>query len=488
MTIDRSTEYLTGLVNEFRKLPCETEWAEFKHNKAIPEEIGEYISALANSAALLGKTNAYIIWGIDDKKHSVVGTSFCPSSAKVGNEELESWLLRLLKPKINFRFFEVAFEDKRIVLLEIGAAFKHPVEFKGEKFIRVRSYKKRLKEFPEKERELWRALDQIPFEAGIAAESVTVDEIFKLIDYPAYFDLSGIPLPDGHEQILHYLSEDGLIRKSVTGKWDITNLGAILFAKKLDDFDKLKRKAVRVIQYKGNNKLETIREQEGKKGYAAGFEGLIESIMTLIPSNEIIEKALRTTVPMFPEIAVRELVANALIHQDFFVTGAGTMIEIFDNRIEITNPGTPLVDTDRFLDSPPKSRNEQAASLMRRFGVCEERGSGIDKVVFQVELYQLPAPLFEVPNGFTRVVLFAHKPLADMDKKEKVRACYLHCCLRYVQQDLMTNSSLRKRFAVEEKNIAMISRIIRETLQSGLIRCYDESVGSKARQYIPHWA
>ena len=101
-------------------------------------------------------------------------------------------------------------------------------------------------------------------------------------------------------------------------------------------------------------------------------------------------------------VAVRELVANALIHQDFSITGAGPMVEIFEGRIEVTNPGEPLVATDRFLDSPPKSRNESLASLMRRFRICEERGSGIDKVVSQIELYQLPPPLFEVPPGSTR--------------------------------------------------------------------------------------
>src|SRR5208337_1323307 len=97
-------------------------------------------------------------------------------------------------------------------------------------------------------------------------------------------------------------------------------------------------------------------------------------------------------------------------HQDFSVMGTGPMVEVFSNRIEITNAGEPLIKTERFLDSPPKSRNDALASLMRRFGVCEERGSGIDKVVAQVELYQLPAPLFEAPLGFTRAVLFAPLP------------------------------------------------------------------------------
>ncbi len=191
---------------------------------------------------------------------------------------------------------------------------------------------------------------------------------------------------------------------------------------------------------------------------------------------------------MFPELAVRELVANALIHQDFFVTGAGPMVEIFKDRIEITNPGEPLVDTQRFVDTPPKSRNEVLASLMRRFGVCEERGSGIDKVVFQVELYQLPAPLFERPDGFTRAVLFAHKPLVAMDKVERVRACYLHACLRFVTRQPMTNTSLRERFGITEKNAAAASRLLAEALEAGVILVRDPEAGNRSRAYLPYWA
>ncbi len=247
-----------------------------------------------------------------------------------------------------------------------------------------------------------------------------------LLDYPAYFDLLERPLPANRDGILEALASERLIHASDAGGWDVTNLGAVLFAKRLDAFGTLRRKAVRVIQYRGNGRTQTLREQEGAKGYACGFEGLIGYVNGLLPANEVIEQALRRSVPMFPELAVRELVANALVHQDLFVTGAGPMVEIFDDRIEITNPGEPLVDTRRFVDTPPKSRNEALASLMRRFRICEERGSGIDKVVQQVELFQLPAPLFESPEGFTRAVLFAHKPLSAMDKADRVRACYLH--------------------------------------------------------------
>jgi ATP-dependent DNA helicase RecG len=279
-----------------------------------------------------------------------------------------------------------------------------------------------------------------------------------------------------------------LIVRNQAGGWDVTNLGAILFAKNLDAFKNLSRKTVRVIVYEGKGRLRTIREQDGRKGYASGFAGLIDFMNALLPRNEVIGKAFRKDVPMYPEPAIRELVANALIHQDFSVTGSGPMVEIFVDRMEITNPGLPLVKTDRFLDTPPRSRNEALASLMRRAGICDERGSGVDKVVFQTELYQLPAPIFETPEGNTRAVLFAHRKLNEMDRADRVRACYLHACLRYVERNPMTNSSLRDRFGIEEQNSAIASRIIRDAIEDGRIKPHDPDQGKKYAKYLPFWA
>lgn len=488
MTTDRPADYLISLVQELCKLPQETEWVEFKVNDAEPQQIGEYLSALANSAALAGKAFAYLVWGVSDADHTVVGTRFLPATTKVGNEELENWLLRSLAPKIHFRFFDVAVDGLPVVMLEIERAFRQPVQFQGAEYIRVGSYKKRLKDFPEKERALWRLFDKVPFESGVAVERVPDNEVLRLLDYPAYFDLLKRPLPDNRSGILAALEDDKLIVPCEAGGWNITNLGAILFAKHLDDFTVLKRKAMRVIQYRGNSRAAGGKEQVGGKGYANGFEGLIGYVNGLLPSNEVIGQALRKDVPMYPELAVRELVANALIHQDFFMSGVGPMVEIFDDRIEITNPGEPLVSTDRFVDTPPRSRNEGLASLMRRIGICEERGSGIDKVIRLVEVFQLPAPIFEVPDGFTRSVLFAHRPLAQMDKADRIRAVYQHACLRYVNREQLTNTSVRERFGIEPVNKAAASRLIREALDAGVIQLVNEDVGDKLRAYVPKWA
>jgi len=381
VSTDRNAEYLAGLVRELCKLPRETEWVEFKVNNSDPQEIGEYLSALANAAALNGKAFAYLVWGVDDKTHHIVGTHFSPAATRKGNEPLETWLLRLLTPKIHFHFHELNVDALPVVVLEIGRAFRHPLRFQSDEFIRIGAVKKPLKEAPDRERALWRIFDQIPFENMIAVDHSTADDVLRLLDYPAYFDLTEQPLPADREGIIATLANDDLIQPCDAGGWDITNLGAILFAKRLEDFATLRRKVVRVIHYRGRGRTETLREQQFHRGYACGFAGLLDSINSLLPANEVIGQALRKNQPMFPELAVRELVANALIHQDLFVTGAGPMVEIFDGRIEITNPGEPLVDTQRFVDTPPKSRNDGIASLMRRFRICEERGSGIDKVV-----------------------------------------------------------------------------------------------------------
>jgi predicted HTH transcriptional regulator len=485
---EKQKEYLRSLIRELCAMPKETGWVEFKQNWDDADDIGQYISALSNTAALHHRSKAYVVWGIKDETHEIVGTDFNPASAKKGNEELENWLLRLLTPRIDFVFYMVDVNDKRVVILEIDRASHNPVSFSGVEYIRVGSYKKKLKEHSEKERALWRVFDNTPFEELVATENLSEMEVLQLIDYPAYFDLMGIPLPDNRRGIIDRLQKEDVIAHTDNGAWNISNLGAVLFAKNLEQFKGIKRKAVRVILYKDRTRQETIREQLGAKGYANGFEGLIQFINSLLPRNEVLGTALRKDVPMYPEIAVRELVANAIVHQDFNVTGTGPMIEIFSDRMEITNPGIPLVDPERFLDSPPISRNEVMASLLRRMGICEERGSGIEKVVQATEDYQLPAPLFTKTDKHTRAILFAAKSYNDMSTEDKIRACFLHASLKYKQHEFMTNTSLRERFKVEKQNSATVSRVIKQTVDAGLIKVVDEEVGTKGRKYVPHWA
>ena len=319
----RSTQYLRGLLHELRALPRETEWVEFKENRADPQEIGEYLSALANSAALAGKAEAYLVWGVRDGDHAVVGTSFDPAQAKKGGEDLENWLLRLLEPKIDFRFFRLDTDDGPVIVTEIARAARQPVRFAGREYIRVGSYKKNLGEFPERERALWRIFDQVPFEDGVAAQRASGEEVLLALDYPTYFHLLGMPLPDGRAAILDALRQDGLIAPCAAGGFDVTNLGAILFARDLGAFPRLGRKAVRVIEYRGRGRTEGVGEREYAQGYAPTFQTMVDYVNGKLPTREVIGDAFRRTLADYPPLAVRELVANALLHQDFSVNRRG---------------------------------------------------------------------------------------------------------------------------------------------------------------------
>ena len=488
MAFYRASDYLVGLVRELCKVPCETEWLEFKLNETRPERIGEYLSALANAAALHQRYAAHMLWGISNDRHEIVGTTFSPAAAKKGNELLEAWLARLLEPRVDFRFHELTVEGERVVLLEIDAAFQRPVAFKGVEYIRVASTSRRLSDFPEKEKALWRTWDRTQFEEGIAAAHVDDGFVLKELDYGTYFALVEVPVPNGHRLILEYLELDGLIKASPAGGWDITNLGALLLARDLSRFAGLDRKAVRVIQYQGMGRFRAHREIEFTEGYAVGIDRLVDYVLALLPANEVIEKVFRRSVSMFPPEAVRELITNMLIHQDLGVSGAGPMVEVFDGHIEFTNPGRPLVDTRRILDAPPRSRNNMLASRMRRFGICEERGSGIDRVVFEMEFFQLPAPRFEVPEEFTRVVLLGSKDPTEMDPGERVWTIYMHACLRYVLGQRVNNQSVRERFGLAGSESSKASRWLREALDEGVIVLRNPKVGTRNRAYLPYWA
>lgn len=478
-------QQLIEVINELVKQPKESEWVEFKLNFHSVEEIGKRISALANGATIHNQDYGYLIFGVEDETHIIKGTTFKPKKRKKGNEEIEHWLAQRLDPRIDFRIYEFAYDAQRnIVLFVIPSAQNKPVDFSHTAYIRVGSITRKLAEFPEKERKIWRKSGK-PYELEIAKDHLSAPDVIRLLSTETYFDLMKLPYPSNQNGVIEKFINENLVIKS--HGYAITNLGAVLFAKSLSEFESVQRKSVRVIVYKGKNKVETIREQIGVKGYALGFLGLVDWVSSQLPANEEIGKALRTESRMYPEIAIRELVANALIHQDLSVKGF-PMIEIFSDRIEISNPGNPLIIPDRFIDSYI-SRNENLADLMRRTGFCEEKGSGLDKVIFYNELYQLPPINVVTDENRTRVTLYSYKKLNDLDKKEKIRACYQHACLKWVSNEKMSNQSLRERFQIEGRNAAIASRIIKDTFEAGMIKEDDpENKSRKHRSYVPFWA
>lgn len=296
-----------------------------------------------------------------------------------------------------------------------------------------------------------------------------------------------MPIPTSPDKYVHYLVEDGIIAKLDNGLYAITNLGAILFAKRLSEFPRVGRKAIRIVQYDGLNRLVILKEETTTEGYAISFENAVKYVNTLLPSKEDIDSVRRKSISTFPMPAIREAIANSLIHQDFFITGTGPLIEVFENRVEVTNSGTPLVDIMRIVDNPPKSRNEKLASLMRRLNMCEELGRGWDRMVISCELQKLPAPRIQIYQESTKVSLFSHLDFTNIPMEDKAWATYLHACVRYIEGNALTNSSLRERFGVAESSSGSISRLIKDVLNGKLIKPVDPNTAPRYMKYIPIW-
>ncbi len=239
---------------------------------------------------------------------------------------------------------------------------------------------------------------------------------------------------------------------------------------------------------KGDSKLKTRSDTVGSKGYAVGFQGLVRHIMTQLPQNEVIEDALRKESKLVSEVVIRELVANALIHQDFEETGMSPLVEVYSNRVEISNPGEPIVPVDRFIDGY-QSRNERLADLMRRFGICEKKSSGIDRVVETAEVLQLPAPDFQAELKRTVVIIYGPRSFKQMSHNDKIRACYQHCVLQWVLRCQMTNQSLRERFGLSGSRSNTISQIITTAMEQDWVKLDPVAPNSKKyARYLPIWA
>ncbi len=481
-------ERLHALIDELRALPSETGWVEFKTNYAEPEKTGKLISAISNSARMADRSVGYVVWGIEDVTHNLVGTTFSPQSDKVGNQPLELWFSTMLKPGMSLKFHSTTHPmGERVVVLEVPAAASVMTKFQEIAYIRIGSAVTKLSDHPEREAELVAKLRPFIWERGLAAEFQTVAEVEQRLDIDAYFRLIEAARPDEPSEVIHRLAAERLIVHDVKDRWNIYNLGALLFATDLGAFDSTSRKGVRVTVYDGLGKAKTKRHVEGNRGYAGSFENLIGYIDALLPREEQVVPALRSVRRAYPPIAIRELVANAPVHQDLTMPGVGPMIEIYDDRIEITNPGAPVTDMLRKLfGAPPQSRNEMMGKLMRRMRICEERGSGLVKVISSAEEYHLPAPEFRTIDGHTRVTLFGPRPFSEMNKEQRMLVCYQHTALQFHNRSYMTNATLRDRLQIEEQNKAQVSRVIRDTLNARWIRPQDQE--RPRAGYLPYWA
>lgn len=462
-------------IEEWRRAPSETHHLEFKEAKVQfdTERLLSYCVAIANEGG------GHLLLGITNKPpRRIVGSKAFGNLVKVESHIFDAIHFRVEVEEVNH-------PDGRVVVFRIprrptGSAYSLRGAYlmrSGESLVPMTA--DHLRDIFAENKEAW--LEEHT-KAGLDAQAVA-----DMLDTQTLFDLLRLPYPTTREGVIERLIELRLVDLA-GGSYAIRRLGALVAAKRLSEFPELMRKAARVITYKGRSKQETEIDVPGQRGYAVAFSGFVRYVCERLPQNEVIEDALRTSAKLVPDEVVRELLANALIHQDFEISGTSVVVEIYENRVQISNPGIPLVPVERFIDGC-RSRNERFAMLMRRLGVCEEKGSGIDRVILATEIHQLPAPDFRIGCDATHVTIYGPKPFEKMSREDRIRACYQHCALKFVMSERMTNQTLRERFKLAERKSATVSQIIALTEEAGLIRA-DKAVGAsrKYARYVPNWA
>lgn len=482
--INRALELLESSLNPVPHELNELDWKEDLSPNKI--KLSKHLSAFANYPG-----GGFLVFGVKND-----GTSFTEITRK-NAETITSMIANIAKdrlsPNISIDHSIVDYHDTPLLFVYIEESKVKPVYLKSgtleDTFIRNGAVTQQASRHDIGGLMLYSKRPN--FEELHASSAIyTPSEIINLLDYRTIFQLLNRPIPSNIDDIIQWMINEKMVEASRSSLY-ITNFGALSAAYDLNQFENVSRKSIRLIKYKGKNKLETEKEFPNFKGYAVGFAGLIDFVTALLPSNEIIQKALRTEAPVYPKIAIRELIANALIHQDFLIRGSGPMVEIFDDRIEISNPGKllPSQTIDRLIGTRALSRNEILASAFRRYNICEERGSGFEKAVASIELYGLPPLKFEEIGNTFKVTIYSPKTFAELSPMERVEAAYQHSILKYFSSGSMTNSSLRERFKMPEKQRSQISLVIKDALAKNKIKPKDpQNISPKFAEYIPFWA
>ncbi|MDR1447635.1 MAG: putative DNA binding domain-containing protein [Candidatus Ancillula sp.] len=482
-------EKLLEIVNGFRANKTELEHVEFKHNWHSEEELALDIVAISNTLIRRSINRGYIIFGIDDKTHSIVGTDFHYQQKKIKGTEIELCVQVNIHPKPNIEFTSIKVDGKWLTVIIISPQ-SEIMEYQNFEYIRIGTNTKKLKEFPSIRRELWNKVLAIDFEDVIIASNLSKSKVFDLLDTKAFIDMrkqAGISISE--HQLLEELINSGFVTDNSDSTYNITNLGAYMFAKSISDFSSLEQKVPRVIVYNGSNKLDTKQDYRSKKGAANGFSLVLDVILDSIRIGESIgDDGIRRINYAFPQIALRELLANCIIHQDFSENGKQILIEIYDDRITFINPGVPLVKPMLFLGSPPVSRNETLAAQMYKLGICEQKGSGWQKIASSLDNDGFISPHSIVADGYTTITLRRRLPQNKLTKEEQALAVYYHTCVQYRDDQYTNNQSIRERFGLAKSSASVASKLINLAIEKGYIKHFDEKVGNKSMQYVPFWA
>lgn len=203
---------------------------------------------------LAGRDRAFMVFGVRDGTRDRVGTDVRLQQLKNGNEDFTNWLSRMIEPRIMLDVLDFECGGLAYSIIAVEPSYERPVKFSGSEFIRIGENKKKLADFPEHERSLWIATGRRRFESAVAVSNATTDDVFAKLDPEPLFELTGDPRPKNSDEIIRKMIEYGFLLDNLEGRYDVTNLGAILLARDITMFPSIAGKAVRIVKYVGRNK------------------------------------------------------------------------------------------------------------------------------------------------------------------------------------------------------------------------------------------
>ena len=352
------------IIEECISYENEREWFEFKENWFEKDQIGEYISSLSNSAAILGRDFAYIIRGINNESHEIVGTTI-NYEIEVNNEPLKHYLARNLNPSINFYFLETQMSNKRVVVLVIPSAKIVPTAYKDIRYIRIGSSKEKIRKYPEREAYLFSALT-----FGIPTinnkESEYQDLEFNQLK--TYYASKNITLYNSsYLKNLHLLTKDG--------KFNI-------MAQLLSDNSHV---PIRVAIFDGKTKASKMYsvKEFGYKCLLYSLNDVLNygEVMNIPQADEEGRVMERNEVMLFDFDCFREAIINAFLHNEW-VNLNEPMITFYSDRIEILSRGSlpPLQTLNGFYEGHSVPVNDKLSELFMQLHISEKTGRGIPTI------------------------------------------------------------------------------------------------------------
>ena len=355
------------IIENLLRLQDEYEWLDFKENWFNKDEIGEYISAIANGACLCGKEYGYIIWGVKDNSRDIVGTSI-NFDKDINHEPYKHYLARNLKPSIAFEVIEKEYQGKRIVMLQIPSSKSVQTKYKEVSYFRIGSSKEKINKFPEWELKLNTTLQEgFPTIVNVAAPDYAKDLTFEKLFM--YYAAKGISLKlDSFERSLKLINKNGQY-----------NVMAYI----LSDQNSI---PVRVSIFSGRDKtapLFSVKEF-GNTCIMYSMDKILEygDAINIIQADERNRISERRDVPLFDYEAFHEAILNAFIHNKWLTLNA-PQISIFTDRIEILSHGGLAIDQDEngFYSGASLPVNDVLASIFLQLRISERSGRGVPKIV-----------------------------------------------------------------------------------------------------------